>query len=79
MADRDDEDRHRTGSGWVTPGGQIRSDCLFWTSPRIRSFVPIRSPKRPCPRPPVGSQLRDPSGLFPLDRDGRLPGGDTSR
>jgi hypothetical protein len=71
MADRDDEDRRRTGSGWVTSGGQIRSECLFWTAPRIRSFVPIQSPMPP----PVRPQPRDPADLS-LDRDGRAPGGD---
>lgn len=64
MGDRDEEDRRRTGGGWVTPGGEIRSDCLFWTSPRIRSFAPIR-PLR-----------RDPGDLFLLDTDGRPSGGD---
>src|SRR5438093_587836 len=39
MGDRDEHDRRADGSA---SRGHVRSEYLFWTSPRIRSFTPVR-------------------------------------
>jgi hypothetical protein len=39
MGDQEGEGQRADGS---TPRGRVRSEHLFWTSPRIRSFTPVR-------------------------------------
>lgn len=49
MGDRDEHGRRADGS---VPRGRIRSEYLFWTSPRIRSFTLVRPGRPPAATAP---------------------------
>jgi hypothetical protein len=75
MGDREGEDRRADGSAPRGPRGRVRSEYLFWTSPTIRSFTPVRpgGPPAPAPRdtadpPPEGPSTQHGS---PRDDDAR--------